>query len=167
MIAGHWICPTKFLRIRTQICYSLLIPLEISIRLWPPLTIYRWRTPFFNQSWTRWTWTRRFSGRPSIGSMSAFSGPHFMIWDRLYFSDTPLMNATELPSTNNIFVNTILFNEYLNFLQDSILPRLDSSLVFSPTTNEIPAGPVNSMFSRSYQCLKRQRKHPFAIVISV
>jgi hypothetical protein len=86
----------------------------------------------------------------------------------IYWTNTIfLLNATALPTTNNIFVNSSLFDEYSSFLETEIVPRLNYTLEFSPVTNKNRAEPVNTTFVRSYSCLQRTQKDPIAIAVSI
>lgn len=86
----------------------------------------------------------------------------------VYWTNTIfLLNATALPSTNNIFVNPGLFSEYSSFLQNEIAPRLNYTLQFKPVTNENLAEPVNTTLVRSYSCVQRKQKDPIAIAVSI
>jgi hypothetical protein len=78
-----------------------------------------------------------------------------------------LLNATAIPSTNNIFVNSSLFEEYSSVLETEIAPRLNYTLEFSPVTEENRAEPVNTTFVRSYSCVQRIQKDPIAIAVSI
>jgi hypothetical protein len=71
--------------------------------------------------------------------------------------------ASTLPSTNNIFVNSTLFNIYSTFynssaandsLSEDTLPR------FQPVGQGNQLTPVDTTFWRSYACTQRQPKQP-------
>jgi hypothetical protein len=74
-------------------------------------------------------------------------------------------SATTHPSTNNIFLNSTLFDSYATYWRTSLLPALNWSLPNLP--NQTLSDQEVVTFSRSYNCLQRRLKAPINLVVSV
>ena len=73
-----------------------------------------------------------------------------------------------LPSTNNIFVNNDLFQNYSSYLLESILPLLGLPLPeFAPLDDRNYLQPQSTTFIRSYSCELRQPKAPFTAIADI
>ena len=72
------------------------------------------------------------------------------------------------PSTNNIFINETLFEIYHSYIVDVLLPSVNYSIpTFAPLDKNNRLQPIETVFLRSYTCLKRQWKGAISGVISV
>ena len=78
--------------------------------------------------------------------------------------------ATLLPSTNNIFINSTLYDIYSQFMLEIVMPLLDLPV---PPAEITPLGNENKLvhrevaFAKSYFCSVRQLKSPLVGIVSI
>lgn len=80
-----------------------------------------------------------------------------------------LPGRTEMPLSNNIFVNQTLFNYYTSYLRNTVLPFLGPKTDWEPDfnnlTNENSLKAIDVMFVRSYQCVEKRLKPPISLIV--
>jgi hypothetical protein len=77
-------------------------------------------------------------------------------------------SATDYPTTNNIFVNTTLYDIYASYLENTILPLLNSpGQAIPPVTTGTPITLPTMTFIQSYSCTRRQLKKGISFLIAV
>jgi hypothetical protein len=80
-----------------------------------------------------------------------------------------LTGRTEMPSTNNIFVNQTLFEYYTSYLRHTVLPFLGPKTDWEPDfdnlTNENCLKAIDVEFVRSYQCVEKRLKSPISLIV--
>jgi len=77
-----------------------------------------------------------------------------------------------LPSTNNIFVNQVLFGSFSAYMRNTVVPLLNPSNGWSPNlfdnlnaTNVL--NETDTTFVKSYQCVQRQIRSPLGVIVAV